>query len=33
MVYNIKLVASGLCRLLSGFPFFSEAIQVAYTLQ
>mgnify|MGYP004097028585 CR=1 FL=1 len=28
---HIKLVASGLCRLLSGFPFFSEAIQVAYS--
>ena len=28
---DIKLVASGLCRLLSGFPFFSEAIQVAYS--
>ena len=26
-----KLVASGLCRLLSGFPLFSEAIQVAYS--
>ena len=26
-----KLVASGLCRLLSGFPLFSEANQVAYS--